>query len=164
MKWLKKVAATPLTTIAKVIDSLAEIQNERTNAPSIHATRAGINAVSAALDDAQAQINEEINDVKTAVSEAVTNSIVHGYPDKTGEIVLEAEILDGTLHINVFDNGVGIENLNDALEPFFTTKSSEERSGIGFSVMQSFMDEVKVNSKIGIGTSVYMKKKLKIGS
>lgn len=107
---------------------------------------------------------EEINDVKTAVSEAVTNSIVHGYPDQTGEIVLEAEILDGTLHINVFDNGVGIENLNDALEPFFTTKSSEERSGIGFSVMQSFMDEVKVNSKIGIGTSVYMKKKLKIGS
>ena len=79
MKWLKKVAATPLTTIAKVIDSLAEIQNERTNAPSIHATRAGINAVSAALDDAQAQINEEINDVKSDLDD--TNTELGGVSD-----------------------------------------------------------------------------------
>jgi stage II sporulation protein AB (anti-sigma F factor) len=107
---------------------------------------------------------EEINDVKTAVSEAVTNSIVHGYPNEIGDVVLEAEIKNGEIHISIFDNGVGIENVDEALEPFFTTKSNDERSGIGFSVMQSFMDEVKVESKKGFGTSVYMKKTLKIGS
>ena len=107
---------------------------------------------------------EEINDVKTAVSEAVTNSIVHGYPNQIGDVILEAEINNGVIHISIFDNGVGIENVDEALEPFFTTKSNDERSGIDFSVMQSFMDEVKVVSKKGFGTSVYMKKTLKIGS
>ena len=69
----------------------------------------------------------QVSDIKTAVSEAVTNCIVHGYPDKVGDIVMEAEIKDGAVHINVFDDGVGIENVNDALEPFFTTKEAEER-------------------------------------
>lgn len=107
---------------------------------------------------------EEINDIKTAVSEAVTNSIVHGYPKNEGDIVLEAEIINGEIHISIFDNGVGIENVGQALEPFYTTRSFDERSGIGFSVMQSFMDEVEVKSQKGVGTSVYMKKKLKIDS
>ena len=99
----------------------------------------------------------QISDIKTAVSEAVTNSIVHGYPDKKGEITLEAIISGDTLHINVFDEGVGIENIPKALEPFFTTKLEDERSGMGFTIMESFMDEVFVESKVGEGTKVYMK-------
>lgn len=104
----------------------------------------------------------EISDIKTAVSEAVTNSIVHGYPDDLGEIVLEGYVEESVLHINVFDEGVGIENVSAALEPFYTTKSEEERSGMGFTIMKSFMDEVKVVSEKGKGTKVYMLKKLGI--
>ena len=104
----------------------------------------------------------EITDVKTAVSEAVTNCIVHGYPEGVeGEIELEGEIVGDTLHINVFDHGVGIENVNEALEPFFTTKENEERSGMGFTIMRTFMDDVVVKSVIGEGTRVYMTKKIK---
>lgn len=102
----------------------------------------------------------EINDIKTAVSEAVTNSIVHGYPNMIGEIVLELEIIDNLVHINVFDCGVGIENLSEALEPFYTTKKDDERSGMGFTIMKSFMDEVSVISSYGEGTKVYMSKKI----
>lgn len=104
----------------------------------------------------------EISDIKTAVSEAVTNSIVHGYPDTVGEIVLEGYTDGDVLHINVFDEGVGIENVSEALEPFFTTKSEEERSGMGFTIMKSFMDDIKVVSEKGNGTKVYMLKKLGI--
>ncbi len=104
----------------------------------------------------------EISDIKTAVSEAVTNSIVHGYPDTVGEIVLEGYVDGDVLHINVFDEGVGIENLNEALEPFYTTKGEDERSGMGFTIMKSFMDEVNVISEKGKGTKVYMLKKLGI--
>ena len=107
---------------------------------------------------------DEINDIKTAVSEAVTNSIVHGYPNGNGEIVMEAEIKEGILQINIFDDGVGIENLEKALEPFYTTKPDGERSGIGFTVMKSFMDKVLVESKKGEGTKIYMEKTLKTGS
>lgn len=102
-----------------------------------------------------------ISDIKTAVSEAVTNCIVHGYPDKTGEIIMEGEIFGGTLHINIIDEGVGIENVENALEPFFTTKEKEERSGMGFTIMKTFMDDVKVISEKGKGTKVYMVKKIK---
>ncbi len=102
----------------------------------------------------------EISDIKTAVSEAVTNSIVHGYPDSVGEIILEGYAEDDVLHINVFDEGVGIENLDEALEPFYTTKSDEERAGMGFTIMKSFMDDIKVVSEKGVGTKVYMLKKL----
>ena len=105
----------------------------------------------------------ELSDIKTAVSEAVTNSIVHGYPDEVGEIVLESEVVDGNLHINVFDRGIGIENVEQALEPFFTTKPNDERSGMGFTVMKSFMDEVIVKSEKGKGTSVYMVKRIGAG-
>lgn len=102
-----------------------------------------------------------LSDIKTVVSEAVTNAIVHGYPDGDGEITIEAKIDDDKLHINVFDNGVGISNLKEALEPFYTTKPEDERSGMGFTIMQTFMDEVIVESKVGVGTKVFMSKLIK---
>lgn len=105
----------------------------------------------------------EITDIKTAVSEAVTNSIVHGYPDERGDITVEVELSDNKVHINIFDNGVGIENLSEALEPFYTTRPEDERSGMGFTIMKSFMDDVKVESEKGKGTKVYMCKTLKSG-
>lgn len=110
------------------------------------------------------QINpsvSDISDIKTAVSEAVTNCIVHGYPNGVGEITIECQIEGNSLHINVFDNGVGIENVERAIEPFYTTKEDEERSGMGFTIMQSFMDKVEVSSKKGEGTKVYMLKTTK---
>ena len=103
----------------------------------------------------------QISDIKTAVSEAVTNAIVHGYPNKNGDIVMKAGISCGTLHINVIDNGVGIEDVNVAIEPFYTTKPDDERSGMGFTIMKSFMDDVKVISQKGVGTTVYMLKNIK---
>lgn len=103
----------------------------------------------------------EIADVKTAVSEAVTNSIVHGYKKEGGKVVLGARIEGRTLHINVSDDGVGIENLSKALEPFYTTRPQEERSGMGFTIMKSFMDCVNVKSEPNKGTQVYMSKTFK---
>lgn len=104
----------------------------------------------------------QISDVKTAVSEAVTNCIVHAYPNgQVGEITMEAEILNDSLHISVSDKGVGIDDVNTAVEPFYTTKESEERSGMGFTIMRTFMDEVKIRSEKGKGTDVYMVKKIK---
>ncbi len=100
----------------------------------------------------------QLSDIKTSVSEAVTNAIVHAYKDGTGEITMEAEIEENKVHINIFDNGVGIENIDKALEPFYTTKPDEERSGMGFTIMQSFMDKIKVESQKGLGTKVYMTK------
>lgn len=102
----------------------------------------------------------ELGDIKTAVSEAVTNAIVHGYPNERGEITLEAYITDKTLHISVSDNGIGIDNIDMAIEPFYTTKPEEERSGMGFTIMKSFMDEVKVSSEKDKGTCVYMTKNI----
>ena len=102
----------------------------------------------------------QISDLKTAVSEAVTNCIVHGYPNNVGDITLEAKIEQDVIHINIIDEGVGIDNLQQALEPFFTTKGDEERSGMGFTIMQSFMDKVEVFSEKGKGTKICMSKKL----
>ena len=102
----------------------------------------------------------ELTDIKTAVSEAVTNAIVHGYPDTVGEVTMLAEIDDDNVHIVISDSGVGIDDLEAALEPFYTTKPDEERSGMGFTVMESFMDKIKVDSKPGKGTTVTMIKKL----
>ncbi len=101
-----------------------------------------------------------VGDVKTAVSEAVTNAIVHGYPDSVGEITLTAIISNDNLHIEIRDDGVGIESVNEALEPFFTTKGESERSGMGFTVMKSFMDEVHVESELNKGTCVTLIKRL----
>jgi stage II sporulation protein AB (anti-sigma F factor) len=105
---------------------------------------------------------DELADIKTAVSEAVTNCIVHAYSNAGGEIFLTAEYYeDSTVKITVKDKGRGIENVKQAMEPLFTTDESGERSGMGFPIMQSFMDKVKVTSKPGAGTTVTFTKKIK---
>ena len=99
---------------------------------------------------------EELGDIKTAVSEAVTNCVVHAYPDKIGRIMLRCRILEGNrLEIVVRDWGKGIESIEKAREPLFTT-GGEERSGMGFSIMESFMDKLTVRSRLGEGTTVVM--------
>lgn len=107
----------------------------------------------------------ELSDIKTAVSEAVTNCIVHAYGDsENGDIELSAIIHDdGTLGIEIKDYGVGITDVEKATQPFYTTKSESERSGMGFTVMQTFMDTLDVVSKEGEGTTVHMSKKIKCG-
>ena len=103
----------------------------------------------------------ELADIKTAVSEAVTNSIVHGYRSCTGNIELVCRILDkDMLYIKVRDKGCGIADVKQAMEPLFTTAPEEERAGLGFAVMESFMDSVSVRSTVGKGTSVVMKKRI----
>jgi len=105
---------------------------------------------------------EEMADVKTAVSEAVTNAIVHGYALKGGVVRLRARCrTDGLMVIDVSDRGCGIADIARAREPFFTTVGGEERSGMGFTVMESFMDTVKVRSSPGTGTTVIMTRQLK---
>lgn len=105
---------------------------------------------------------EELADIKTAVSEAVTNSIIHGYEDKTeGIITVECKIFANTISIEVSDSGIGIENIDVAKEPLYTTKPNLERSGMGFTIMESFMDDIKVESIVGLGTKVSMKKMIK---
>ncbi len=102
----------------------------------------------------------EIADVKTAVSEAVTNAIVHGYEGTRGMVTMRA-IIDGTaLAVEITDRGKGIPNVKQAMEPFFTTHPEQERSGMGFAVMQTFMDEVDVQSTPGSGTSVRLRKRI----
>ena len=103
---------------------------------------------------------EEISDIKTAVSEAVTNCVIHGYDGKDGIIVMEAEIDDRTLIIKISDSGVGIEDINKAREPLYTTKPECDRSGMGFTVMESFMDSLHIESAPNEGTSVTMIKRL----
>lgn len=104
---------------------------------------------------------EELCDIKTAVSEAVTNCIVHAYPDRVGPIVMTLAVYPGRLvKITVADRGVGIPDIPKAMEPLFTTGNPEERSGLGFAVMQSFMDKVRVSSTPGHGTRVTLTKRL----
>lgn len=102
---------------------------------------------------------DEINDVKTAVSEAVTNSIIHGYDEKGGTVVMEAMLEDNVLEIKIIDFGKGIENVEQAMMPMFTTGENKERSGMGFTFMEVFMDELSVRSEPGKGTTVIMKKR-----
>lgn len=99
-----------------------------------------------------------LSDVKTAVSEAVTNCTVHAYKGNLGLITVECEIEDNALHIKVIDTGRGIDDIEKAVQPFYTTLPDAERSGMGFTIMQTFMDEFKVNSIKGEGTVVYMTK------
>lgn len=102
---------------------------------------------------------EEIDDIKTAVSEAVTNAVIHGYRNGEGIITLEAAAEENILTITVNDDGIGIADVERAMEPMFTTEP-EERSGMGFSFMEAFMDQVEVISAPGKGTSVTMRKKI----
>ncbi len=105
---------------------------------------------------------EELADIKTAVSEAVTNSIIHGYEDKSeGIVTVECKIFANTISIEISDSGIGIENIDVAKEPLYTTKPNLERSGMGFTIMESFMDDIKVESIVGLGTKVSMKKMIK---
>ena len=104
---------------------------------------------------------EELADIKTAVSEAVTNSIIHGYENTEGIVKITAKIFAGMIQIEVADTGKGIEDIKLAKQPLYTTKPDLERSGMGFTIMESFMDEVKVESVVGLGTKVTMKKMLK---
>ena len=103
---------------------------------------------------------EELNDIKTAVSEAVTNCIVHAYPDKIGKITLKARILEGgVLDLTIRDRGCGIADVAQARQPMFTTGGAE-RSGMGFTIMESFMTALRVTSSPGKGTCVYLKRKI----
>ncbi len=103
---------------------------------------------------------DELNDIKTAVSEAVTNCIVHAYPNAIGKISVKGKLLeDNTILLTIKDWGCGIPDINKAREPMFTT-GNEERSGMGFTIMESFMHQVRVTSKPGKGTSVHMKRKI----
>ncbi len=103
----------------------------------------------------------EIADVKTAVSEAVTNAIVHGYEGTRGNVCMRAVIDGSVLSVEIADRGKGIANVHQAMEPFFTTHPEQERSGMGFAVMQTFMDEVEVASTPGSGTIVRMRKRIR---
>lgn len=118
--------------------------------------RACISAFTSQLDPTL----DELNDIKTAVSEAVTNCIVHAYKEKIGKIYITGELLEqNTVRIKIRDTGCGIENIDKAMEPLFTTVGGE-RAGLGFAVMQSFTDGIRVRSALGKGTTVVMTKKI----
>jgi len=115
--------------------------------------------VAALLSQADPTI-EEMADVKTAVSEAVTNAIVHGYGQQRGDIHMECTLEEKLITVIVKDNGKGIPDVEKAREPLYTTNPEMERSGMGFTVMETFMDTVEVESIVGIGTKVTMKKRI----
>lgn len=103
---------------------------------------------------------DELTEIKTAVSEAVTNCVVHAYPEKDGDIKINVKLTEDKIYISVSDEGVGIDNLERAKEPFFTTKPEEERSGMGFTVMESFMDKVELKRNKKNGVTVFMEKNI----
>lgn len=103
---------------------------------------------------------EEVADIKTAISEAVTNAIIHGYQNEICKIVIEASVEGNTLQVSIQDFGVGIADIKKAMEPLYTTRGDLERSGMGFVFMEAFMDTVQVESKLGEGTRVTMSKKI----
>ena len=102
----------------------------------------------------------EIADIKTSVSEAVTNAIIHAYDNTDGIIKIHSKLFENEIEIEVVDLGKGIENVEEAKAPLYTTKSNLERSGMGFTIMESFMDGLKVESVVGLGTKITMKKKI----
>ena len=101
---------------------------------------------------------EELSDIKTAVSEAVTNCIIHGYEGEIHKIRVECRLRGQELQVDVTDHGAGIPDIKKAMEPLFTTKADKDRSGMGFTFMEAFMDELQVESEVGRGTTVHMKK------
>ena len=136
------------------------INNFNLNIPSRSANESfARTAVSAFLTQLDPTL-EEINDIKTAVSEAVTNCIVHAYKEQIGKIYISCTITDNNIvKIKIKDNGVGIENIEQAMEPLYSSLGGE-RAGLGFIVMQSFMDSIKVRSAVGKGTTVTLTKKI----
>jgi len=103
---------------------------------------------------------EEIADIKTAISEAVTNAIIHAYPSSDGIVKVIARLYENEIEMEVSDNGEGIEDVEEAREPLYTTKSNLERSGMGFTIMENFMDDIKIESIVGLGTKITMTKKI----
>lgn len=101
---------------------------------------------------------EELADIKTAVSEAVTNCIIHGYENSQGIVKIICRLYSNCIEIEISDNGKGIENIDMARQPLYTSKPNLERSGMGFTIMESFMDEMNVESVLGLGTKITMKK------
>ncbi len=139
-----------------------EILNEiKFSMPSLSVNESAARAVVSSFLIQTDPTVEELSDIRTAVSEAVTNAVVHAYRYKQGKIELTVRLLrDREIYIKVRDKGCGIKNIEKAMEPLFTTAPEEERSGLGFSVMQSFMDKLTVRSKEGTGTTVVMRKRL----
>lgn len=107
---------------------------------------------------------EEIADIKTSVSEAVTNCIIHGYENTNGIIKIEAKIEKNSIIIQISDNGKGIENISAAREALYTTKPNLERSGMGFTIMENFMDSMEIESIVGLGTKITLVKQIKINN
>ena len=103
---------------------------------------------------------EEVSDLKTAVSEAVTNCIIHGYQGEVHKIRMKCVRKERTIYLDIEDDGIGIEDVEKAMEPLYTTRADQDRSGMGFTFMEAFMDEVKVTSQVGKGTCVHMSKKI----
>ena len=104
---------------------------------------------------------EELADIKTAVSEAVTNCIIHAYEEKEGIIKIVCKLYDHSIEIEISDKGKGIEDIEEARKPLYTSKPNLERSGMGFTIMESFMDDTKIESVVGLGTKITMKKAIK---
>lgn len=145
------------------VDFQAEVENEMCMILPSHSVNEGI--ARAAVAAFCAQLNPtavELADLKCAVSEAVTNCIVHGYRDTVGEIRICVKLCEGRLvQVEIKDRGCGIEDVKRAREPLYTTDAENERSGMGFTVMESFCDSVRVHSKVGKGTTVILVKRLK---
>ena len=144
------------------VDFSAAVENEmRLMLPSLSVNEGMARAAVAAFC---AQLNPtalELADIKCAVSEAVTNCIVHAYREEAGEIVITVKLCEGRLvQIEIRDRGCGIENVKEARQPLFTTDAAGERSGMGFTVMESFCDELRVQSRMGRGTTVTLLKRL----
>lgn len=131
----------------------------RLELPSCSCNEAVARGVAAAFAAQMDPTLEELGDIKTAVSEAVTNCIVHAYPEEIGVIILQCRITGDMLEITVKDRGKGIEDLSQARQPLYTT-GGEDRSGMGFTIMESFMTEFQVNSRLGKGTTVRMRKRI----
>ena len=103
---------------------------------------------------------EEVADLKTAVSEAVTNCIIHGHQGEVHKIRMKCVRKERTIYLDIEDDGIGIADVEKAMEPLYTTRADQDRSGMGFTFMEAFMDEVKVTSQVGKGTCVHMSKKI----
>lgn len=104
---------------------------------------------------------EELTEIKTAVSEAVTNAIIHGYEEQDGLVYISCRLTDGNLELIIEDHGRGIDDVEEARQPLYTSKPELERSGMGFTIMENFMDEIEIESRAGVGTRVRMTKCLK---
>ncbi|MDE5558213.1 MAG: anti-sigma F factor [Ruminococcus sp.] len=141
-----------------------EILNEiKFTVPSLSVNESTARAVVSSFLTQTDPTVEELSDIRTAVSEAVTNAIVHGYRHTSGNIEITVRILaERNIYIKIRDKGCGIPDIKKAMQPLFTTAPEEERSGLGFSVMESFMDKLTVKSQVGHGTTIIMRKRLAV--